>query len=215
FRPKNPFDTPITLRHLMTHRAGLVREPPVGNYFDSVNADLGKTVESLNQTTLLYAPGTKIKYSNSGVAVVGYVLEKTQGQPFAKYVRENTLDLLGMKRSDFQPTPDVQKNLAKAIMWTLGGREFPAPTFELGRHARREPGLGHDADGEIQGSAGPVRIDISAAGGPGEKAGRPLGVERRQDEVRSLRARRPPVGVAAPRRDARRTEAARQRLRRG
>lgn len=132
FRPKNPFNTPITLRHLMTHRAGLVREPPVGNYFDNVNADLGKMVESLNQTTLLYAPGTKIKYSNAGVAVVGYVLQKTQGQPFAKYVKENVLDVLGMKASAFEPVPETQKNLAKAIMWTLGGREFPAPTFELG-----------------------------------------------------------------------------------
>src|SRR5256885_8539260 len=32
FRPGNPFGTPITLRHLMAHRSGLVREPPVGNY---------------------------------------------------------------------------------------------------------------------------------------------------------------------------------------
>jgi CubicO group peptidase (beta-lactamase class C family) len=31
FQPTNSFDTPITLRHLMTHVAGLVREPPVGN----------------------------------------------------------------------------------------------------------------------------------------------------------------------------------------
>ncbi len=34
FRPENPFGEPITLRHLMSHRAGLVREPPLGNYFD-------------------------------------------------------------------------------------------------------------------------------------------------------------------------------------
>src|SRR5262245_42823425 len=34
FTPKNPFKKPITLRLLMSHRAGLVREPPVGNYFD-------------------------------------------------------------------------------------------------------------------------------------------------------------------------------------
>src|SRR5262245_15977561 len=34
FRPQNPFGTPITLRQLMAHRSGLVREPPVGHYFD-------------------------------------------------------------------------------------------------------------------------------------------------------------------------------------
>src|SRR5262245_50058968 len=132
FKPKNPFNTPITLRHLMTHRAGLVREPPIGNYFDNVNSNLAKTVASLNQTTLLYEPGTKVKYSNAGVAAVGYVLQKTQGRPFAKYVKENVLDFLGMAKSGFEPTAEIQKYLAKAIMWTLWGREFPAPTFELG-----------------------------------------------------------------------------------
>ena len=30
FAPKNPFDVPITLRQLMSHRSGLVRESPVG-----------------------------------------------------------------------------------------------------------------------------------------------------------------------------------------
>ena len=34
FAPKSRFKKPITLRQLMTHRAGLVREPPVGNYFE-------------------------------------------------------------------------------------------------------------------------------------------------------------------------------------
>src|SRR5918993_4421648 len=35
FKPVNPFgEQPITLRHLMAHRSGLIREPPVGNYFD-------------------------------------------------------------------------------------------------------------------------------------------------------------------------------------
>src|SRR5213592_241024 len=30
FQPTNPFNRPITLRQLMAHRSGLVREPPVG-----------------------------------------------------------------------------------------------------------------------------------------------------------------------------------------
>ena len=34
FSPRNPFNTPITLRQLMSHRSGLVREPPLGHYFD-------------------------------------------------------------------------------------------------------------------------------------------------------------------------------------
>ncbi len=71
FNPQNHFQQPITLRQLMSHRSGLVREPPVGNYFDHLVDQLDPTVASLNETNLVYAPGTKIKYSNAGIAVVG------------------------------------------------------------------------------------------------------------------------------------------------
>jgi CubicO group peptidase (beta-lactamase class C family) len=39
FAPKNPFQTPITLRMLATHSAGLVREPPLGSYFATTTPD--------------------------------------------------------------------------------------------------------------------------------------------------------------------------------
>ena len=42
FKPGNPFDKPITLRQMMAHRSGLVREPPVGNYFDPDRAVAGE-----------------------------------------------------------------------------------------------------------------------------------------------------------------------------
>ncbi len=50
FRPENPQGEPITLRQLMSHRAGLVREPPVGNYFEPGEPSLAATVASLNGT---------------------------------------------------------------------------------------------------------------------------------------------------------------------
>jgi len=118
FRPKNAFSKPITLRHLMAHRSGLVREPPVGNYFDPTNPSLADMVASLNRTTVLLEPGAKTKYSNAGIATVGYVLERTQKQPFATYLRKNLLEPLGMTRSAFEPLPELTKDLAKATMST-------------------------------------------------------------------------------------------------
>jgi serine beta-lactamase-like protein LACTB len=132
FKPRNRFKKAITLRHLMTHRAGLVRESPVGNYFDPDLPSLAKTVKSLNDTELLHEPGTKTKYSNAGIAVVGLVLEQERKQAFAKYLQRTLLEPLGMKSSSFEPLPGITDHLAKAIMWTYHGREFPAPTFELG-----------------------------------------------------------------------------------
>ncbi|MGL4554692.1 MAG: serine hydrolase [Gemmataceae bacterium] len=122
----------ITLRQLMSHRAGLVREPPKGNYFDDKCDSLDETVESMKSTRLVYEPGTRTKYSNAGIGVVGHAVEKVVGRRFAPALREMLLDPLGMKASSFEPTAATRKHLAPAVMWTYHGREFPAPTFELG-----------------------------------------------------------------------------------
>ncbi len=132
FHPQNPFSDPITLRELMSHRSGLLREPPVGNYFDPSEPTLEATVRSMNSTELVYDPGTHLKYSNAGIAVVGYTLQELNHQSFPQYLKQAVLAPLGMHESSFAPEPDLTRNLAKAYMWTYDGLKFPAPTFELG-----------------------------------------------------------------------------------
>ncbi len=132
FQPKNPFGGPITIRQLTSHRAGLVREPPVGNYFDDTEPTLAATVASLSGTTLVYRPGTRAKYSNAGIAALGYLLERTRGESFSTYLERAVLQPMGMTESAFRPLPELRTRLAKAVMWTLDGRRFEAPAFQLG-----------------------------------------------------------------------------------
>ncbi len=132
FAPRNPYGKALTLRQLMSHRSGLVREPPAGHYFDTSGTSLGATLRSLNRTALVFPPESTNKYSNAGIAVVGYALERVRGEPFATYVKRSVLDPIGMRRSAFEPTPGVREHLSRAQMWTLHGRTFDAPTFELG-----------------------------------------------------------------------------------
>jgi CubicO group peptidase (beta-lactamase class C family)/D-alanyl-D-alanine dipeptidase len=132
FRPRNPYGKPITLRELMSHRSGLVREPAVGNYFDPTGPSLAATVKSLHSTTLVYQPGTHTKYSNAGITIAGYVLERHNEEPYAKYLKRAVLEPMGLGDSAFEPEPPLMRNLAKAYMWTYDGRTFEAPTFQLG-----------------------------------------------------------------------------------
>lgn len=129
--PEDPAD-PITLRQLMAHRAGLVREPPVGHYFDDSSPSLRETVASLNRVPLVFPPGARLKYSNAGIAVVGRVLEVAAGKPFAEAVTETALAPLGLDSSSFDLAAAPAERLASATMWSYDGREFPAPTFPLG-----------------------------------------------------------------------------------
>ena len=132
FRPRSRFKREITLRQLMSHRSGLLREPLVGNYFDDDEPTLEATVKSIIDSDVIYAPESKIKYSNSAIATVGYVLEKLKGEPFASYLRKNVLLPMGLTHSAFEPLPDITDRLADATMWSYDGRVFDAPTFELG-----------------------------------------------------------------------------------
>ena len=73
-----------------------------------------------------------MKYSNAAIGARRVRCRRSQDEKFETYVQRRVLDRLGMTTSSFQPTPEVKKHLADAVMWTYHGREFPAPTFELG-----------------------------------------------------------------------------------
>ncbi|MCR9243993.1 MAG: serine hydrolase [bacterium] len=132
FQPHNPFDGEVTLRHLMGHRAGIVRESPVGHYFDPTEPTLQATVASLNETSLVHAPGSRYKYSNPGIGVVGAVVAAVTGQSFEAAVDALVLEPLGLTDSDFRARPDLVARQAEGVMWTYDGRAVPTPGFAFG-----------------------------------------------------------------------------------
>lgn len=141
FRPRNPFLAPdsevpgkdvVTLRKLMSHTAGMVRESSIGHYLDDRQVQLSDLVDGLKSSTLKEDPSAGVfQYSNAGIAIVGRVIELLSGMDFATYVREMVLTPLGMVRSDFCQTPYILEHLAPAKMWTLDSEE-PAPVFDMG-----------------------------------------------------------------------------------
>lgn len=140
FRPVNPdpsrFADAITARQLMCHRSGLIREAPVGGYFDDSEPTAEATVASLADCVRVHPPNTQTKYSNSGVTVVGRAVETVSRQSFAAYQREHLFQPLGMERSAFILEPRLRKDLAKGYLAVAkvgeGFREITAPQFEFG-----------------------------------------------------------------------------------
>jgi CubicO group peptidase (beta-lactamase class C family)/D-alanyl-D-alanine dipeptidase len=132
FRPQNAYDIPLTLRQMMSHRSGLVRESPVGSYFDPTEPTLEATVASLNGTALVYKPQTRTKYSNAAIAVVGAVLESQLDISHPERVREAILRPLQLTHTGFVVTEALKPHLATGWMHTYDGRRFVAPTFLLG-----------------------------------------------------------------------------------
>jgi CubicO group peptidase (beta-lactamase class C family) len=137
FRIVNPFDgaAPITPRLLMGHRAGMIRESPVGGYFDPNEPSLDATIASTADCVLVHRPGTVTKYSNIGASVDGWLVEKLTGMSFPEYQKQRVFEPLGMNHSSFVLNADVRQRLANGQMRIADGRggffAADAPLFEL------------------------------------------------------------------------------------
>jgi len=141
FRPKNPFidektgpteADKVTLRKLMSHTSGLVREPTIGHYLDDRTPSLAQVVGSIKDSPLKDDPKANVfRYSNAGIAVVGYAVEHITGIDYNDYIQQEVLDRIGMKDSSFARTAKFDANLASANMWSMDG-DFPAPVFDMG-----------------------------------------------------------------------------------
>jgi len=106
FQIRPAFNKPVTLRNLMTHTGGF--EETVN---DIILTDPKKGVslrEFLirNQPRRMFPPGQVPAYSNYGVGLASYIVQRASGEPFERYVLEHVFAPLGMTHSSFeQPLP--------------------------------------------------------------------------------------------------------------
>ena len=101
FEIERRFDEPLTLRHLLTHSAGFEESMRIAQN----ETDLEAYVKT-NPPVQVFTPGTTPGYSNYGMALAGYIVQRVSGQPFETYVREHVLEPAGMTTSTYeQPLP--------------------------------------------------------------------------------------------------------------
>lgn len=100
----------MTLRLLLSHRAGLTHEAPVGNNFekdlaayDTIGFDAH--IESISRTWLRYPVGRHYAYSNLGIDLAGHILGRACGMSFADALKALVFEPLGM--ADTSVDPDV------------------------------------------------------------------------------------------------------------
>lgn len=130
FQIRPAFNKPITLRNLMTHTGGFEET------IDDIIITNPKQSVSLrqylidNQPMRIFPAGEIPAYSNYGVGLASYIVQRASGEPFEKYVQEHIFTPLGMTHSSFyQP---VQKSLADLPSWGYRASTLkPAVGFEI------------------------------------------------------------------------------------
>ena len=97
------FNTPdkraITIRHLLTHTAGLYEWYPL-YYRVSDRHDCFRLIASL---PLAYPVGKQRRYSDLGFDILGQVIEVVSGMPMEQFMKENIFKPLGMNSTLYNP----------------------------------------------------------------------------------------------------------------
>ena len=96
---------PITLRHLLSHTAGL----PAGTDFTPAARYEGF---ALRDTEAAWEPGSRFHYSNTGYKLLGWLLEDVTGQDYGDVIRQRVLEPLGMKGTEPVITHATRHNMA-------------------------------------------------------------------------------------------------------
>jgi CubicO group peptidase (beta-lactamase class C family) len=140
---------PITIRHLLTHTAGLAYDfgdSTVEKIFREAKvfeaSSLQDFVARASRLPLAHEPGERFTYGIS-TDVLGALVEKLSGQRFGAFLEERVFRPLGMKDTGFHVPEAKRGRLAKVyekgedgrlrpVKWLLDADPVPPPKLESG-----------------------------------------------------------------------------------
>jgi CubicO group peptidase (beta-lactamase class C family) len=97
------FDTPgkreITIRHLLTHTAGLYEWYPL--YYRASNKD--ESYKLIGELPLMFPVGAQRRYSDLGFIILGEIVEIVSGLPLEKFEMQNIFLPLQMNKTIYNP----------------------------------------------------------------------------------------------------------------
>lgn len=149
----------IRIRHLLTHTSGL------GGYFNDSywNASKARFRELddykplISGSTLAFEPGTRWQYSNTGMFLLGVVIEKVTGRSYFAHVRDNVHAPAGMVNTDCYDMDRPVPNLAMGYSRERGSEGRPGWSNNLYKHVIR----GGPAGGGFSTVEDLLRFDIA------------------------------------------------------
>lgn len=114
FVPDFPFKGhTITIEHLLTHTSGIkdylqIDYPAL--YMERWDFSPGQLIDSFKHQNLLFDPGSKFTYSNSGYYLLGYIIEKITGLSYQQYLQDSILKPLDLTHTYFDRNDEIIPN---------------------------------------------------------------------------------------------------------
>jgi len=110
-------DSPkLTIRHLLTHSTGFPEDNPWG---DQQLAATEAEFSAMMKRGIPFSnpPGIAYEYSNYGFAILGRIVSRVSGVPYASYLRTNILMPLGLTSTTLEPESVAPGRIARGYRW--------------------------------------------------------------------------------------------------
>lgn len=94
----------VTITQLLNHTSGVPEATSGGNHWESHSSDIvvsDDLIANVASDRMDFRPGTKYRYSNTGYLMLGVLLEKMHGRPYAEIVKYEFAVPLGLTRTRF------------------------------------------------------------------------------------------------------------------
>ena len=88
----------ITVRHLLTHSAGLAQWQPM--YYSATSSE--ESYGTIRAMPLEWGVGEARHYSDLGFMLLGYLIERVTGVPLDRFVAEEVYEPLGLEQTGFR-----------------------------------------------------------------------------------------------------------------
>lgn len=109
----------VTLRHLLTHTSGILREGPA---FDPLRVQPDSIViRSAFAAPLEFPTGSKYQYCNVCYFTLAEVIARTSGKPWDEFLAERVFRPMGMTSTRATSTTALVPHRARGYTWRNGG----------------------------------------------------------------------------------------------
>jgi CubicO group peptidase (beta-lactamase class C family) len=97
----------VTIRRMLSHESGLMGDPPGTDWSaPAYEADPAASLARVAEIGTRVPPSTQQKYSNLAYQLLGEIVSRVSGVPYAEYLRAQILEPLGLASTSLDPLPD-------------------------------------------------------------------------------------------------------------
>jgi CubicO group peptidase (beta-lactamase class C family) len=97
----------VTVRELLGHQAGIVRDSSDGDFWQHHRPflDREEVLECVRAEGVVFEPNEHFKYTNIGYSLLGIIIERVTGTTYAEVARASVIEPLGLTRTGTELDP--------------------------------------------------------------------------------------------------------------